>query len=69
MNNEAIDQALEALKTYDWGTDRGPLAPLEAAIVSTREDAAAADRSDRKTVGRTGHPRSHATPKMSCADC
>jgi len=41
MNNETIDQALEALKTYDWGTDRGPLAPLEAAIVTTRDDAAA----------------------------
>ena len=41
MNFETIDQALEALKTYDWGTDRGPLAPLEAAIVTTREDAAA----------------------------
>ena len=41
MNFETIDQALEALKTYDWGTDRGPLAPLEAAIVTTRDDAAA----------------------------
>jgi hypothetical protein len=41
MNFESIDQALEALKTYDWGTDRGPLGPLEAAIVTTREDAAA----------------------------
>lgn len=41
MNFETIDQALEALKTYNWGTDRGPLAPLEAAIVTTRDDAAA----------------------------
>jgi hypothetical protein len=36
-----LQQAFEALKTYDWGTDRNQLAPIDAAIISTRDDAAA----------------------------
>ena len=36
-----LDQAFEALKQYDWGTDKGVLNPIEAAVTATRGDAAA----------------------------
>ena len=36
-----LEQAFEALKTYDWGMDRHLLDPIEEAAVSTRNDPAA----------------------------
>ena len=36
-----LDQAFEALKTYDWGADRKALNPIDEAIVATHSDAAA----------------------------
>jgi hypothetical protein len=36
-----LDQAFDALKTYDWGTDRSLLNPIDEAVISTRDDAAA----------------------------
>ncbi len=36
-----LDQAFDALKTYDWGTDRSLLNPIDDAVVTTRDDAAA----------------------------
>ena len=36
-----LDQAFEALKTYDWGTDPKVLNPIDEAVVATRGDAAA----------------------------
>lgn len=41
MNLEILDQAFEALKTYDWGADRSALNPLDEAVVATRENAEA----------------------------
>ena len=35
-----LDQALEALKTFDWGQDVKAVAPIDAAIVATHGDAA-----------------------------
>jgi HEAT repeat protein len=37
----ALDQAFEALKTYDWGAERKPLVAIDEAVVATRDDAAA----------------------------
>ncbi|MFO0914850.1 MAG: HEAT repeat domain-containing protein [Pirellulales bacterium] len=36
-----LDQALAALKTFDWGADLAPLKPIEEAVVATHGDAAA----------------------------
>jgi len=36
-----LDQAFDALKTYDWGADPNVLKPISDAAISTREDAAA----------------------------
>ncbi|NLX55722.1 MAG: hypothetical protein GXY58_11465 [Planctomycetaceae bacterium] len=41
MNLDTLDQAFEALKTYDWGADGSALQPLDEAVVATRADAAA----------------------------
>lgn len=34
-----LDQAFEALKEYDWGTDKAVLNPIEQAVTATRGDA------------------------------
>jgi HEAT repeat protein len=34
-----LDQAFEALKKHDWGTDLKLLAPIDQAVISTRKDA------------------------------
>jgi hypothetical protein len=36
-----LEQAFEALKTYDWGVDRNVLNPIDEAVVKTRNDPAA----------------------------
>ena len=36
-----LDQAFDALKTYDWGADPKVLKPIDEALVATRGDAAA----------------------------
>jgi HEAT repeat protein len=36
-----LDQAFEALKTYDWGTDVKVLDPISDAVISSHSDAAA----------------------------
>jgi len=36
-----LEQAFDALKTYDWGVDRNVLNPLDEAVVKTRNDPAA----------------------------
>ncbi|MFV1964520.1 MAG: HEAT repeat domain-containing protein [Pirellulaceae bacterium] len=39
--DEAVDKAFDALKTYDWGSDRAALQPIETAVVGSNADAAA----------------------------
>jgi HEAT repeat protein len=41
MELDMLDQAFEALMTYDWGTDPAALSPIDEAVVATREDPAA----------------------------
>jgi HEAT repeat protein len=35
-----LSNAFEALKTYDWGSDRAVLAPIDEAVISTHDDEA-----------------------------
>jgi HEAT repeat protein len=37
----AVDKAFAALKTYDWGTDRNTVKPIDDAVAATHGDAAA----------------------------
>jgi HEAT repeat protein len=39
-NLNMLEQALEALKTYDWGKDPKALRPIDAAIIATHGDTA-----------------------------
>jgi HEAT repeat protein len=39
--DEALDKAFDALKTYDWGTDRSVLSAIDDAVVATDKDAPA----------------------------
>lgn len=45
-----LDEAFEALKTYDWGTDPTVLNPIDEAIVATRDDAAARKELEARLV-------------------
>jgi HEAT repeat protein len=46
----AVDNALETLKTYDWGADREALKPIDQAIVATQGDAAARKALEKSLV-------------------
>ena len=56
---DMLDQAFEALNTYDWGTDRNLLNPIDEAVVKAHGNDAA--RKELETRGRgvlkTGSPR------------
>jgi HEAT repeat protein len=41
VDKAAVDKAFETLKTYDWGTDRKLLNPIDDAMAATYGDAAA----------------------------
>lgn len=50
-----LDAAFEALKKYDWGTDRAPLAPIETAVTSSHgDDAARKDLENRLAAALKG---------------
>ena len=44
-----LDQAFEALTTYEWGADRNALNPIDEAILATEEKPA-----ERKELIKTG---------------
>ena len=41
VDTAALDKAFDALKTFDWGTDRKVLGPIDDAVPATHGDAAA----------------------------
>src|SRR5512140_1040714 len=45
-----LEQAFDALKTYDWGVDRHVLDPIDEAVLKTRDDAAARKEIESKLV-------------------
>ncbi len=54
-----LDQAFEALRTYDWGAEPKTLEPIGEAVVATRDDAAARQELEARLVAvlKTGAPR------------
>ena len=50
INSAAVDKALETLKTYDWGSDREDLKPIDQAIVDAQGNAAALKPLEKKLV-------------------
>jgi len=55
----AVDAAFDALKTFDWGSDRKVLRPLEDAVVVSHGDAAARRSLESRlaAVVKSGAPR------------
>ncbi len=45
-----LEQAFDALKTYDWGVDRHVLDPIDEAVVKTRNDDAARKEIESKLL-------------------
>jgi len=54
-----LEQAFEALKTYDWGLDRHVLDPIDEAVIKTRNDPAARKQleSQLRAVLQSNAPR------------
>ncbi len=50
VDSAALDKALDTLKTYDWGSDRETLKPIDQAIVATHDDAAARKALEKSLV-------------------
>ncbi len=49
-DSAAVDNAFNALKTYDWGTDREVLKPIDQAILAAQGDAAARKTLEKRLV-------------------
>ena len=65
-NQESIDKAFEALKTFQWGTDRKVLAPIDDAIPETHADAAARKELETRLAVVLGSGLSRAAKDFAC---
>jgi HEAT repeat protein len=65
-NQESIDKAFEALKTFQWGTDRTVLAPIDDAIPETHGDAAARKELESRLAAVLGSGLSRAAKDFAC---
>ncbi len=61
-----LDQAFEALKTFDWGSDRAPLGPIDDAVIATRGDAAARNALEARVAAVLGSGLSRAAKDFAC---
>jgi HEAT repeat protein len=64
--DEALDKAFEALKTYEWGTDRAVLKPIDDAVVSSHGDDAARGLLIERLAGMLGTDAPHAAKDYIC---
>lgn len=63
---EALDKAFEALKTYEWGTDRAVLKPIDDAVVGSHGDAAARKELEKQLAGMLGDDIPQAAKDFIC---
>jgi len=61
-----LDQAFEALKTYDWGAERNVLSPINEAVLSTRNDTAARNELESRLVAALKTPISRDAKDFVC---
>lgn len=61
-----LDQAFEALKTYDWGQDPKVLRPIDEAIVATHGDAAKRKELEDKLIAALGGKSTLDGKQMLC---
>ena len=61
-----LDQAFDALKSYDWGVDCGVLHPIDEAIVSTHGNDAARKELENRLTAALGSSTSRAAKEYVC---
>ncbi len=64
--DEGVDKAFEALKTYDWGQDRGLLKAIDDAVVASHKDAAARKALETRLAAVLGGDGSRAAKDYAC---
>jgi HEAT repeat protein len=66
VDRAAVDDALAALKTYDWGTDRKKLNPIDEAVIATRGDAAARRDLETRLIAELENNTSRSAKDFIC---
>ncbi len=61
-----LTQAFEALKTYDWGSDRKTLGPIDDAVTATRGDATVRKDLETRLAAVLGSGVSRAAKDFAC---
>ena len=61
-----LDQAFDALKTYDWGSDLNQLKPIDDAVIATQKDAAARKALETRLVEVLGSDASRDAKDFVC---
>lgn len=64
--DEALDKALEALKTFDWGQDRSALGPIDAAVAASKGNAAAQKDLETRLAALLGTDAPMAAKDVAC---
>jgi HEAT repeat protein len=65
-NQAAVDKAFETLKTYDWGTDRNALNPIDQAVIATCGDADARKELETRLIGVLNSDASRSAKDFVC---
>jgi HEAT repeat protein len=66
MQSQDLDKAFEALKTYDWGTDRKKMDPIDEAVIATRGDADARKALEKRLAAVLGTGASRSAKDYVC---
>jgi HEAT repeat protein len=66
MQPQDLDKAFDALKTYDWGTDRKTLEPIDDAVIASRGDAAARKALENRLAAVLGSGASRSAKDYVC---
>jgi HEAT repeat protein len=66
LDAATLTQAFEALKTYDWGSDRKALGPIDDALTATRGDTAARKDLETRLAAVLGSGVSRAAKDFAC---
>jgi HEAT repeat protein len=63
---DAVNKAFEALKTYDWGSDRAPLQALDQAVAASHKDASAQRELEKRLAAVLSSDAPNAAKDVAC---
>lgn len=66
LADEALDNAFDALREYDWGGNRGALRPIDDAVTAAGKDAEAAQALEARLSAVLGEEVSYAAKDFAC---